>query len=341
MNEEENKQPDPANALPGKSDSTDAVPDKPVPLDSGSDKPDEQKPDEQPASTEVDSGKPAPDDVRLDKPAPADAGSDKPDKQKLDEQPTQEEREVKPTPSDGNKSVTPSSSPVIPSKTSSKTSSAVEKSVVERSSAEGSVVEGSVNEKAEVTEGDDKPLAPPQPQYEKWPGEWYVLHTYSGYEDAVAESLKQRIDSLDMQDKIFGVLVPKENQIEIRGGKRRTVEKKIFPGYVLVNMNVTEDSWYVVRNTPSVTGFIGSGTIPVPVSRAEIQTILKRMAVEEPKYKIDLKSGDLVHINDGPFKSYNGTVSEVDEERGKIKVLVSIFGRETPVELDFLQVKKV
>ncbi|RLC37895.1 transcription termination/antitermination protein NusG [candidate division Kazan bacterium] len=198
-------------------------------------------------------------------------------------------------------------------------------------------------DKAESQTDEDKDKVPevPRPQYEKWPGEWYVLHTYSGYEDAVAESLKQRIDSLDMQDKIFGVLVPKENQIEIRSGKRRTVEKKIFPGYVLVNMNVTEDSWYVVRNTPNVTGFIGSGTVPVPVSQAEIQTILKRMAIEEPKYKIDLKSGDLVHINDGPFKSYNGTVSEVDEERGKIKVLVSIFGRETPVELDFLQVKKV
>ena len=175
----------------------------------------------------------------------------------------------------------------------------------------------------------------------KWPGQWYVLHTYSGYEDAVAESLHQRIASLDMQDKIFDVLVPKENQIEIRAGKRKTVEKKIFPGYVLVNMNVTEDSWYVVRNTPNVTGFIGSGTVPVPVSDTEIKTILKRMAVEEPKYKIDLRIGDLVHINDGPFKNYDGTVSEVDEDRGKIKVLVSIFGRETPVELDFLQVKKV
>ena len=173
------------------------------------------------------------------------------------------------------------------------------------------------------------------------PGQWYVLHTYSGYEDAVAESLHQRIESLDMKDKIFHVLVPKEKQIEIKNGKRKTVEKKIFPGYVLVNMNVTEDSWYVVRNTPNVTGFIGSGTVPVPVSDTEIKTILKRMAVEEPKYKIDLRVGDLVHINDGPFKNYDGTVSEVDEERGKIKVLVSIFGRETPVELDFLQVKKV
>lgn len=173
------------------------------------------------------------------------------------------------------------------------------------------------------------------------PGQWYVLHTYSGYEDAVADSLRQRIDSLDMKDKIFHVIVPKEKQIEIKNGKRKTVEKKIFPGYVLVKMLVTEASWYVVRNTPSVTGFIGSGTIPVPISDAEMETIKKRMVVEEPKHKIDLKIGDLVHITDGPFKEYDGTVSEVDEARGKIKVLVSIFGRETPVELDFLQVKRV
>ncbi|OGB74575.1 transcription termination/antitermination protein NusG [candidate division Kazan bacterium RBG_13_50_9] len=166
------------------------------------------------------------------------------------------------------------------------------------------------------------------------------MHTYSGYEDAVAESLRQRIESLDMGDKIFRVLVPKEKQIEIKNGKRRTVEKKIFPGYVLVKMVVTEESWYVVRNTPSVTGFIGSGTVPVPISDAEMDTIKKRMKIEEPKHKIDLKIGDLVHINDGPFKEYDGTVSEIDEARGKIKVLVSIFGRETPVELDFLQVKK-
>ena len=172
------------------------------------------------------------------------------------------------------------------------------------------------------------------------PGQWYVLHTYSGYEDAVADSLRQRIDSLDMGDKIFKVLVPKEKQIEIKHGKRKTVEKKIFPGYVLVKMVVNEESWYVVRNTPSVTGFIGSGTVPVPISVEEMETIKKRMKIEEPKHKIDLKIGELVHINDGPFKEYDGTVSEIDEARGKIKVLVSIFGRETPVELDFLQVKK-
>lgn len=172
-------------------------------------------------------------------------------------------------------------------------------------------------------------------------GHWYVLHTYSGYEDAVADSLRQRIESLDMHDQIFRVLVPKEKQIEIKNGKRRTVEKKIFPGYVLVKMNVTESSWYVVRNTPNVTGFIGSGTVPVPISDEEMDTIKKRMKVEDPKHKIDLRLGDLVHINDGPFKDYDGAVSEIDEARGKIKVLVSIFGRETPVELDFLQVKKV
>lgn len=175
---------------------------------------------------------------------------------------------------------------------------------------------------------------------QKWPGQWYVLHTYSGYEDAVSESLKQRISSLDMQDKIFDVLVPKENQIEIKNGKRKIVEKKMFPGYVLVNMNVTEDSWYVVRNTPNVTGFIGSGTVPVPVAEHELKGIFKRMDVEEPKYKIDVNIGELVHIKDGPFKNYDGSVAEIDEEKGKIKVLVSIFGRETPVELDFLQIKK-
>jgi transcriptional antiterminator NusG len=169
---------------------------------------------------------------------------------------------------------------------------------------------------------------------------WYVLHTYSGYEDSVAFNLKQRIDSMDMQDKIFNVIVPKEKKIKIREGKRVTVEEKIFPGYVLVEMIVTDDSWYVVRNTPNVTGFVGSGTIPTPISEEEIKYLQKRMGVEEPKYKIDFASGDLVRIMDGPFKDYEGKVAEVDEAKGKVKVLVSIFGRETPVELDFLQVKK-
>lgn len=170
---------------------------------------------------------------------------------------------------------------------------------------------------------------------------WYAVHTYSGYEDAVARNLKQRIESMDMQDKIFNVLVPKEKKIKIKGGKRNIVEEKIYPGYVLVEMIVTDDSWYVVRNTPRVTGFVGSGTTPTPLSDEEIKELQKRMGVEEPKYKIDLAIGDIVKITDGPFKDMDGKISEVDAERGKIKVLVSLFGRDTPVELDFLQVKKV
>lgn len=169
---------------------------------------------------------------------------------------------------------------------------------------------------------------------------WYVLHTYSGYEDSVAFNLKQRIESMGMEDKIFNVLVPKEKKIKIKDGKRTTVEEKIFPGYVVVEMIVTDDSWYVVRNTPNVTGFVGSGTIPTPISEAEVASLQKRMGVEEPKFKIDFKVSDLVRIMDGPFKDYEGKVGEIDEEKGKVKVLVSIFGRETPLELDFLQIKK-
>jgi len=170
---------------------------------------------------------------------------------------------------------------------------------------------------------------------------WYVLHTYSGYEDAVAHNLEQRIESLDMGDRIFTVLVPKEKKIKIKSGKRKVVEEKIYPGYVLVEMIVTEDSWYVVRNTPRVTGFIGAGTTPIPISDKEIKTLQKRMGVEEPTYKIDVEVGDAVKITDGPFKDFDGKINEVDQTKGKIKVLVNMFGRETPVELDFLQVKKI
>jgi transcription termination/antitermination protein NusG len=170
---------------------------------------------------------------------------------------------------------------------------------------------------------------------------WYVIHTYSGYEDRVVEDLKQKVKAIDMGNLIFNVLVPKEKQIEIKNGKRRTVEKKIFPGYVMVEMIVTDESWYVVRNTPNVTGFIGVGVIPIPASDEEVKTIKKRMGVEEPKYKINVEKGDSVSIADGPFKGFDGVISGVDEEKGKVKVLVSMFGRETPVELDFLQVKKL
>jgi transcriptional antiterminator NusG len=170
---------------------------------------------------------------------------------------------------------------------------------------------------------------------------WYVIHTYSGYEDNVARNLRQRIDSMDMQDYIFDVVVPKEKKIKIKAGKRVVVEERIYPGYVLVDMIVTDASWYVVRNTPNVTGFIGLGTTPTPVDIKEIENIKKRMGVEEPKYKIDVAQGDAVKIVDGPFKDNDAKVEEVDEEKGKVKVLISMFGRETPMELDFLQIKKI
>ena len=170
---------------------------------------------------------------------------------------------------------------------------------------------------------------------------WYVIHTYSGYEEAVAKNLKQRIESLDMHDKIFNVIVPKEKKIKIKNNKRKVVEEKIYPGYVLVEMIVTDDSWYVVRNTPRVTGFIGASTTPIPVSEKELNELMQRIKQEEPEFKIDVKNGDMVKIIDGPFKDFDGKISDTDEKRGKIKVLVNMFGRDTPVELDSLQIKKL
>jgi len=169
---------------------------------------------------------------------------------------------------------------------------------------------------------------------------WYVIHTYSGYEDAVAKNLKQRIESLGMEDKIFNVIVPKEKKIKIKNGKRKVVEEKIYPGYVLVQMVVTDESWYVVRNTPRVTGFLGAGTTPIPVSASDMADLTKRMEMGVPETNVDYEIGAIVKITDGPFKGFEGKVSEIDKERGKIKVLVNMFGRDTPVELDSLQIKK-
>lgn len=171
--------------------------------------------------------------------------------------------------------------------------------------------------------------------------QWYVIHTYSGYEDQVAENLRQRVQSMNVGDKIFAVLVPKEKQIEIKNGKRKTVENRIFPGYVLVQMLVTEDSWYVVRNTPNVTGFIGFGSHPTPISAEEVERIKKRMGIEEPKYQIDFQTDDLVRIVDGALKGFEAKVQEVDQNKGRIKVSVNMFGRETPLILDSLQIKKI
>ncbi|MDO8564917.1 MAG: transcription termination/antitermination protein NusG [bacterium] len=170
---------------------------------------------------------------------------------------------------------------------------------------------------------------------------WYAIHTYAGYENAVARNLKQRIESLGMEDKIFAVVVPTEKKIKIKGNKRVEEEEKIYPGYVLVDMVVSDDSWYVVRNTPRVTGFVGSGVYPVPLNKGEVDELFKRMSSDKVMHNIELDIDDHVTIVDGPFKDLEGKVGEVDEERGKVKVLVSMFGRETPVELDFLQVKKI
>ena len=170
---------------------------------------------------------------------------------------------------------------------------------------------------------------------------WYAVHTYSGYENAVLRNLKQRIESLGMQGKIFDVVIPTEKKIKVAAGKRATVEEKIYPGYILVDMIVDDESWYVVRNTPRVTGFVGSGVTPVPLSDEEVGSLFKRMSTDTAKHKIDFAVGEPVVVADGPFKDLEGKIGEIDEEKGKVKVLVSMFGRETPVELDFLQVRKI
>lgn len=171
--------------------------------------------------------------------------------------------------------------------------------------------------------------------------QWYVIHTASGYEENVAENMKQRIESMKMGEKIFQVLIPTEKKIKIKNGKRKTVIEKIFPGYVMVEMVLTDDSWYVVRNTPHVTGFIGTGTTPTALTDKEVTELTSRMTADEPTYTIDVEIDDAVNIMDGPFKGMDGKVSAVDEAHGKVKVMVNMFGRETPVEMDYLQIKKI
>ena len=169
---------------------------------------------------------------------------------------------------------------------------------------------------------------------------WYVVHCYSGYENKVRHNLEQRIETMGMKDKIFDIVVPTEEEIEVKEGKRRTVERRVFPGYILVNMILSEESWYVVRNTPGVTGFVGMGNQPTPLRPEEVTQIIKRMEAEAPRIKVTFKPGERVRIIDGPFNDFRGTVAEIDMERAKVRVMVNFFGRETPVELDFLQVEK-
>jgi len=209
--------------------------------------------------------------------------------------------------------------------------------------------ETSAGEEVAPAEQADEAPAPPEaaePQ-EEVPAEptddraWYVIHCYSGYEHKVKHNLEQRIETMQMQDKIFQVVIPTEEEIEVKDGKRRTVERRVFPGYILVQMIMDDDSWYVVRNTPGVTGFVGMGNRPTPLRPEEVQAIMKRMEAEAPRIRVAFRRGEKVRIIDGPFNEFIGVVDEIDMERAKVRVLVSFFGRDTPVELDFLQVEKI
>jgi transcriptional antiterminator NusG len=192
---------------------------------------------------------------------------------------------------------------------------------------------------AEV-ESEEEPVSQPVVEEEEDGRAWYVVHCYSGYENKVRHNLEQRIETMGMKNLIFDVVVPTEEEIEVKDGKRRTLERRVFPGYILVNMIMTEESWYVVRNTPGVTSFVGMGNEPVPLRPEEVSSIIKRMEADAPRIKVTFKPGERVRIIDGPFNDFRGTVDEIDMERAKVRVMVNFFGRETPVELDFLQVEK-
>jgi transcriptional antiterminator NusG len=170
---------------------------------------------------------------------------------------------------------------------------------------------------------------------------WFVIHTYSGYENKVKANLEKRVASMNMEDKIFRVMVPVKDDIEVKDSKRKVTKRKIFPGYVLVEMFLTDDSWYVVRNTPGVTGFVGSGNKPIPLQPTEVRTIMRQMGLEEGRTRIDVEIGESVRVIAGPFENFIGAVEEIFHEKSKLRVLVSMFGRETPVELEFTQVEKL
>ena len=214
----------------------------------------------------------------------------------------------------------------------------LEQSQEEYSEEEAAEVEAAVEETAEQ-EPESQPQTPAELEDEDGRA-WYVVHCYSGYENKVRHNLEQRIETMGMKNLIFDVVVPTEEEIEVKEGKRRTVERRVFPGYILVNMIMTEESWYVVRNTPGVTSFVGMGNDPVPLRPEEVAQIIKRMESDAPRIKVTFKPGERVRIVDGPFNDFRGTVDEIDMERAKVRVMVNFFGRETPVELDFLQVEK-
>lgn len=171
--------------------------------------------------------------------------------------------------------------------------------------------------------------------------DWFVIHTYSGYENKVKANLEKRVESMNMGDKIFRVIVPMEDEIQIKDGKRKIIKRKIYPGYVMVEMMLTDDSWYVVRNTPGVTGFVGAGNKPIPLQEDEVEQILLTMGVEQPRPRIDVTVGENVRVISGPFENFIGSIEEIQPEKGKLRVLVSMFGRETPIELDYSQIEKI
>ena len=213
---------------------------------------------------------------------------------------------------------------------------AAQEATAEQPSAEDPGADKNEVEEVEAQDVDLEPVLVPDDGRE-----WYVVHCYSGYENKVRDSIEQRIETMGMRDKIFDVVVPTEEEIEIKDGKRRSVERRVFPGYILVQLIMSEDSWYVVRNTPGVTGFVGMGNDPTPLRKDEVAKIMNRMEAEAPTVKFNFRPGEKVRIRTGPFSDFIGTVEEIDIERAKVKVLVSFFGRETPVEIDFLQVENV
>ncbi len=217
-------------------------------------------------------------------------------------------------------------------KRSTKTTKPVPEPAVEEPAAEAPAVAAA----PAPADGEEEPAEPRDPRRK-----WYVIHTYSGYENKVKANLEHRIESMGVRDKIFQVVIPTEEEIEIKDGQRRTVQRKVFPGYVLVDMIMDDDSWYVVRNTPGVTGFVGAGTRPTPLEDAEVKRILKQMKMEAPKVRVTFTRGERVKVVDGPFTDFIGVVDDINPEKGKVRVLVSLFGRETPVELDFLQVARI
>jgi len=202
-------------------------------------------------------------------------------------------------------------------------------------------VEDFTEDVAEDEWDDDAATGEPEAKEEPGKRAWYVVHSYSGYENKVKKNLEHRIESMGMQNLIFQVVVPTEEEVELRDGQRKTTERRVFPGYILVEMIMTDDSWYVVRNTPGVTGFVGSANEPTALRQDEVDKILKRMEAPTPKVKVNLRAGNKVRIVEGPFADFMGTVEELLLDKGKVRILVSFFGRETPVELDFLQVEKI